>query len=574
MPVRKLFITLSVLIRKHLVVALLFCSCTVNSQETDLPMERKVLDNQDTDYGYYLAIKPKSNGIKGALVLLPGFGQKAEDVFRDSELHRFAHANNILTVAFSTGKRMMADTLMQDKINRMVTHIKAEYKVSRDKFVFGGFSAGGRIVLRYVQLCEQYPDLYPVNPIAVFMADSPIDVFHSWKMMQELKEAANSKVAVDEANWVERIYKEQYNTTPGETPEMFIPFNPFSLDSKYSGNEDYLIRVAVRAYHDVDIPWRLYRRNQSVRQSNYLVTSELINRLILLGNTRAEFIQSYQTGYRTNGSRHPHSWSIIEERECIDWILKNLESKPASNSDVNTKVVPFAIDKESLSGLNMKRGKNPEQPDRILYFQSIFRGEHLSVQVISSENASATLENLDYDEFLYLTNGAARLSPKNSTDDKTFVKGDFFLVPKGFNGDWETLGATNFHHEISITTIQRNTSQTDSNKKMPLLLDKEKIAGVGITKIDTGKFYDLLYSGSELTVALEAESPQVREIKTPLTEQIIYLIAGTLTLWDEAGEEHKFVSGDWIILPHGFKGTWQSKGQELFRSLKITPSKW
>jgi hypothetical protein len=78
----------------------------------------------------------------------------------------------------------------------------------------------------------------------------------------------------------------------------------------------------VRTYHDVDISWRIINRNQTVHGSNYEVTAELINRLVLMGNSRAEFIQTFQTGYRSNGQRHPHSWSIVNEVELIQWMNK------------------------------------------------------------------------------------------------------------------------------------------------------------------------------------------------------------------------------------------------------------
>lgn len=58
-----------------------------------------------------------------------------------------------------------------------------------------------------------------------------------------------------------------------------------------------------------------------------LATSELINRLMLMGNQEAEFIQTFQTGYRRNGQRHPHSWSIIDAEECVDWMKTLIEKE-------------------------------------------------------------------------------------------------------------------------------------------------------------------------------------------------------------------------------------------------------
>jgi len=39
------------------------------------------------------------------------------------------------------------------------------------------------------------------------------------------------------------------------------------------------------------------------------------------GNTHAQFINALGKGYRENGNRHPHSWSLIEPKELIEWVL-------------------------------------------------------------------------------------------------------------------------------------------------------------------------------------------------------------------------------------------------------------
>jgi len=108
--------------------------------------------------------------------------------------------------------------------------------------------------------------------------------------------------------------------------EIFKALSPFSIDKSLGENERFLKEVAVRAYHDIDVSWRLIHRNQTARFDNYIATSELINRLMLLGNEQAEFIQTYQTGYRRNGDRHPHSWSIIDAEECVEWMKGLLEN--------------------------------------------------------------------------------------------------------------------------------------------------------------------------------------------------------------------------------------------------------
>jgi len=282
-------------------------------------LKRIELDNKDFFSGHYHVVEPKSDSITGVLVLLAGYGQRAEDTPPETKLHLEAYKNNILTIFFAAGIKLYADSITQAQLTAVLEDIINRYKVKTDQFVFGGFSAGGMIALRYVELCNEFPDKYPVQPQGVFVVDSPIDFFTIWNQFEETVANGTSEIAIEEAVGAMKLIKADHGD-PKENFAFYAHLNPFSMEKKYGENEKFLKSTAFRAYHDVDISWRLIHRNQTVRHSNYIVTSELINRLLLMGNNRAEFIQSYQTGYRANGQRHPHSWSIVDEAECILWM--------------------------------------------------------------------------------------------------------------------------------------------------------------------------------------------------------------------------------------------------------------
>lgn len=296
-------------------------SCSFGQSETEIEINKVVIDSSDSDYGYYLSVEPKET-IECVLVLFPGFSQNSESIFLDTEFHKYAFEQNILTIGFAGRMKLTADSILQEKINLVLSDVIKKTKIEKDKFVLGGFSAGGVIALRYTELCYQFPNEYPIRPKGVFMADSPVDLYHSWKLQEENIKNNYSEISVNEANWLKRYYREFYGATPSENPNRYISLSPFSIDEKYGNNEQFLKDVAVRAYHDIDIEWRLTNRNQTAKFDNYVATSELINRLMIMGNNKAEFIQSFKTGYRRNGQRHPHSWSIVEEEECIDWIIE------------------------------------------------------------------------------------------------------------------------------------------------------------------------------------------------------------------------------------------------------------
>ena len=201
----------------------------------------------------------------------------------------------------------------------VVKDVLTRYKVDPTKFVIGGYSAGGMIALRYVELCNEFPDRYPIQPKGVFTVDSPIDIFTIYNQLGQSLADNYSPIAVEEAERALKYIRDDYGV-PEEHVQVYAELSAFSMNKAYGENERFLKNTAVRTYHDVDIAWRIINRNQTVHNSNYEVTAELINRLALMGNGKAEFMQSFKTGFRSNGQRHPHSWSIVDEVECIAWI--------------------------------------------------------------------------------------------------------------------------------------------------------------------------------------------------------------------------------------------------------------
>lgn len=74
--------------------------------------EKMVVNKSDTISGYYLSVMPQSNTIKGVLVLLDGFGGRAESIFPESKLSNVAYVNDILTVACAMGNKSAPTVLL------------------------------------------------------------------------------------------------------------------------------------------------------------------------------------------------------------------------------------------------------------------------------------------------------------------------------------------------------------------------------------------------------------------------------------------------------------------------------
>ena len=284
-------------------------------------LETIVLNPEDSFSGKYHFVKPASDRIAGVVVLLAGFGQLANATPPETKIHHAAHAHKLLTVFYAAGNKLYADSIAQGKLTRVLKDITQRFHVDPNHFVVGGFSAGGMVALRYVELCNEFPDQYPIRPKGVFMVDSPIDAFTLYELLEGIVADHHSALAVEEAERAIQQIKIEYGS-PKEHVQTFRNLSAFCMDKRLCDHEKYLKNIAVRAYHDVDIAWRITHRNQTVHNSNYEVTAELINRLNLMGNARAQFMQTFQKGYRANGQRHPHSWSIVDEMDLIEWITR------------------------------------------------------------------------------------------------------------------------------------------------------------------------------------------------------------------------------------------------------------
>ena len=290
---------------------------TLTSNIYSQSVKKIVIDEKESVSSYYLAVEPETDSIAGVLIMLAGFGQRAESVFPDTKLHNVTYVNSILTIGFSVGNKLYVDSITQYNLTAVIKHVLSKYKVSPQKFVLSGFSSGGTIALRYVELCNQFPGKFPIQPKGVFMVDSPIDIFTVYDLLEQISKDNYPNNLGEE--WVLKIVRNDHGV-PRENIPGYSKLTAFSMNKKYGENEIYLKNTAVRAYHDVDISWKIVHDNQTVRNANFEVTAELIARLIRMGNKKAEFIQSFDTGYRSIGQKNPHCWSIVDEVECIQWM--------------------------------------------------------------------------------------------------------------------------------------------------------------------------------------------------------------------------------------------------------------
>ncbi len=186
------------------------------------------------------------------------------------------------------------------------------------------------LALRYTEMSRDSSNKTFIDPLAVIGIDPPVDIaglYNTSKRFILMNDGRTNLSAgrlngLIESKSIVKSCNKIYGGAPEQYPEQYIRHSMYSRLEKDGGNAKYLMRVPVRLYCDPDILWQLKERNRDYYDMNAADLSAMVNFLNLNGNQAAELIPALGKGYRLDGTRHPHSWSIVDPSDCIDWILK------------------------------------------------------------------------------------------------------------------------------------------------------------------------------------------------------------------------------------------------------------
>lgn len=268
---------------------------------------------------YYHALIPDGK-IQGALLLMPGTWETTEHLISSTQkLCELAYENHLAVLVLSINQRLALTDPTVALMNAMIRDGVERYHIPADKTVIGGWSMGGLFSLRYTELAYQDSTRTAVKPAAVFSCDGPCDLENIYRMFEmKLKKFPDNGEAAYGCNEL----KKYCGGSPDEVAEQYRYFSCYSHAMADGGNAKYLLKTPVRIYNDVDVNWWMDNRGLDMYSMNALDQTAMILLLNESGNKRASFINAFQKGYRIEGNRHPHSWSIVEPADCMAWILE------------------------------------------------------------------------------------------------------------------------------------------------------------------------------------------------------------------------------------------------------------
>lgn len=280
-------------------------------------------DGESTEL-YYLKLIPKGI-VKGAIVILPSGGETTQDLLKQITIHQLAVKKGIATIIPSINWGTEDRKVEIQTLNTIFKEVVQKHNIPKENFVLGGLSNGGMISLVYTQ--NAVKEQTYLKPKGVFGLDVPLDKAHFYEYCQREIKRNFSKLGVGEAHWIKNNYDKIYGGSPEAFPEKYIEASIYSNGVKNGGNAKYLKNIPIRMYTDLDVNWLIDKRRRDLYDWNGTDIVAMINDLKLMGNKDASVIITMGKGVKLDGTKHPHSWSIMDNQDCFNWIEKLILKK-------------------------------------------------------------------------------------------------------------------------------------------------------------------------------------------------------------------------------------------------------
>ena len=286
--------------------------------------ETVYLDKDNTVSNYYTIVYPDELPLKGYLFLLPSFGETPEIVLLQTDLPEQAARSGILTIipVFKTGVLSLGvDRATQESLNEILSEVTEKHKLRNTKFFIGGFSIGGTCAIKYAELTNE--NQHSIKPAAVFAIDPPLDFERFYNSaVRDIRLSVHTNPSQENVYMKTRI-EELMDGNPSEALPNYHKISPYSFSDTTQMAVKQLLNTPLRIYSEPDINWWIKERGADFSGMNVLDGSAMINELHRLGNEEAALIVTENRGFRRlQNSKHPHSWSIVDDDELIEWLLK------------------------------------------------------------------------------------------------------------------------------------------------------------------------------------------------------------------------------------------------------------
>ncbi len=268
----------------------------------------------------------KVDNHKALLVLFNGGAGIASKIVPETSIPDSAVSYHIKTIGIDQSEFYISDSIYS-KIRTIIKYVMEENGIEKNLFI-GGFSLGGFTSVRFAEMAVEKIDSM-MTPNAIFAIDPPLDHldFVNYclrELNRNCPDEEISKAGKDEANWILNYYLQHFGDYNKDSTD-YIANSCFTASQIDGGNGKYLKSVPVNMIHEIDIMWLIHERCRDLSDANAVLSSKFINFLYQEGNKGAIITLTSNKGFRSDGRRHPHSWSIADPIATLNWLSQYLK---------------------------------------------------------------------------------------------------------------------------------------------------------------------------------------------------------------------------------------------------------
>lgn len=258
----------------------------------------------------------KAKKSKATLVLFPGGGATAKETKEEFDIITTAGANQISVLFMNFNRHLWIDESTTEQLSQELETIFRENQLDTKNMFIGGMSIGGNVALTLSN--HLYQNNINIAPKGTFIVDSPIDLYALYESSK--KDIANrdfDEERLAEPKWIIDYFEEEF--TKDSLLHNIQKVSPFTLKKRFTSVPN-LKNSKTRFYTEPDSLWWKENRQTDFKSTNAYAIQHIAKDLKTKNWNQFELIETENKGYRANGERHPHSWSIVDARKLIDWM--------------------------------------------------------------------------------------------------------------------------------------------------------------------------------------------------------------------------------------------------------------
>jgi hypothetical protein len=265
----------------------------------------------------YELILPKGK-LNGILILFPGFGENPAGIQSEFKILNSAINQGVGIALMKNNQQLWLTEEEKTQLFILLRQMVKENAIDHNNIYIGGFSSGGNVTLllsNYLMKQEKV-----IQPKGVFIIDSPVDLLRLYENAQRNISRNFSQVAVGESKMLVDLLETTFGK-PDQNLDKYEAYGVYTSKTNNTNNVSYLKNVKIRLYTEPDSVWWKQNRGNNYEETNACVIESLSKELRKkFGNKKIEYIPTQKRGYRSNGTRHPHSWSIVDIDELLQWM--------------------------------------------------------------------------------------------------------------------------------------------------------------------------------------------------------------------------------------------------------------